>query len=68
MRPWSSCLESIEADAARPHPVAVRLTEPSRLWDAATGQLRGAPMKHDRPVYGAVFDRGEGRILSYVVG
>jgi hypothetical protein len=36
-----------------------------RLWDAATGAPRGAPMKHDDTVLGAVFDKAEARILSW---
>jgi len=36
-----------------------------RLWDAATGQPLGAPMKHGGKVGGAVFDKAEGRVLSW---
>jgi WD40 repeat protein len=36
-----------------------------RLWDAATGEPRGAPMKHELWVSGAVFDKAETRILSW---
>jgi hypothetical protein len=36
-----------------------------RLWDAATGEPRGAVMKHEGRVLGAVFDKAEGRILSW---
>ena len=36
-----------------------------RLWDAATGQPRGAPMKHDGAVDGALFDQAQARILSW---
>ena len=36
-----------------------------RLWDAATGTPRGAPMKHQGRVQGAVFDKVETRILSW---
>ena len=36
-----------------------------RLWDAATGQPRGAPMKHDSAVNGALFDQAQARILSW---
>jgi len=36
-----------------------------RLWDAATGEPRGAPMKHEGPVRGAMFDKAETRILSW---
>jgi len=36
-----------------------------RLWDAATGQLRGAPLRHDQRVNGALFDRAEDSILSW---
>ena len=36
-----------------------------RLWDAATGQPRGAPMKHDGAVNGALFDQAQARILSW---
>ena len=32
-----------------------------RVWDAASGQPRGAPMKHDGEVIGALFDTAEGR-------
>jgi WD40 repeat protein len=36
-----------------------------RLWDAATGEPRGAAMKHQGPVLGAVLDKAEARILSW---
>ena len=35
------------------------------MWDAASGQPRGAPMKHGGPVFGALFDKAEGSILSW---
>src|SRR5262245_38370162 len=35
-----------------------------RLWDAATGEPRGAPVKPKGPVLGTAFDTAEGRLLS----
>ena len=37
-----------------------------RLWDAATGAPIGPAMKHGGPVFGAVFSRSDGRILSWL--
>src|SRR3712207_7165788 len=35
------------------------------LWDAATGQPVGSPMRHDGSVHGAQWNRDESRILSW---
>ena len=37
----------------------------ARLWDVATGQPIGKPMRHERDVLGAVFSANESRILTW---
>ena len=51
--------------AARSPPPVVDKTV--RLWDAATGQPRGEPLKHDGPVYAIAFSP-DGRTLATASG
>jgi WD40 repeat protein len=45
--------------------MAINAGVAARLWDAATGQPIGPPMKHDGPVSGALLTRDLTRILSW---
>jgi hypothetical protein len=48
----------------RRNPASSRGHGTGRLWDPTTGEPLGAPMKHEG-VQGAVFDKVEGRTLSW---